>query len=149
MIISNRNTFNRASLRNSVRTSGSRVRSEPLRQSFRDSGAVRLTLGDAAKTHRAADLVRAKADKHYEKHREKWVNKRFAKLLVKHGNTLSLTPSGITADPKAGLMARAGREIAARQIQRLQRIDKARDKALNGQPLRTSRKMQWGKGLGE
>lgn len=143
--MNDRHTFNRASLRDS----GGRAGLNSLRPSFRASGAVRVSLSEIAKVHRATDLVRAKAEKHYEKHRETWVNRRFATLLIKQSNTLSLSPNGIGSDPKTALMARAGREIAARHNARLNRIEKARANALHGQPLRGSRKMQWGKGLGE
>ena len=141
-------SFNNASLRSATRGFGTRGTAERLRSSFRASGAVRLSLQETAKVYRAADMVRAQAIKHYEKHRESWTLKRFGKLMMKEAQAPHLAPAGHVSDRKQALMTQAKTQVAHRQAQRLQRIESARDNAVKGQPLRAARKMDWGKGLG-
>lgn len=132
-------SFDRASRAEQGRGAG-----RSLRVSFRDSGARQGSLADAAKAHRAADLTRAKAEKHYATHRNAWVAKAYTKLLLKSAPTFTLTPPGIASDPKATLLARAGREVAQRYAQRLARIEQARKNLLGSSALRKSRDLQWG-----
>jgi hypothetical protein len=118
--------------------------SASLRGSFRDTGAVRIPLAMAAKVHRAADLVRARAERHHETHSKTKVAKAYTRLLLKSSLTLSLTPPGMMSDPKAALMDRAVKEVAHGQAQRLARIDKARASLLSTGKLRQNRDLQWG-----
>lgn len=115
-----------------------------LRSSFRETGAVRVSLVTMAKVHRAADLVRGNAVRHYEKHRDAQINKAYARLLLKSAPTLTLTPVGAVSDPKAQLMARALREVTHRHGQRLLRIEEVRKSMLKSGRLRVSRDLDWG-----
>ena len=107
------------------------------------------TLSEAAKVHRAADVVREKAQAHYEKHCEKWIARQYGRLLAKSAPTLTLHPPGVTVDPKTVMMQRARKEVAHRHIQRLARIDKARKSLLSGSTMRTTRKIEWGDRIAE
>lgn len=52
---------------------GHESRRSNLRGSFRDTGAVRVSLSEAAKVHRVTDDVLEKAELHYHTHRETWI----------------------------------------------------------------------------
>ncbi|MEJ7928293.1 hypothetical protein WG908_16215 [Sphingobium sp. AN641] len=123
---------------------GTRGQSTALRSSFRDSGAIRLTLAEAAKVHRAADRVREKAQSHYEKHRDTWVARHYGKLLLKAMPTLALTPPGMWSDPKIALMNRARNEVQRNHAKRLQFIETVRKAMLDAGRMRESRKIEWG-----
>ena len=123
---------------------GSRGTSVSLRSSFGETGTMRVSLATAAKVHRAADLVRAKAERHHEKHKEAWVAKSYTRLLLKSGATLTLSPPGMVSDPKAALMARARNEVAHKQAKRLAAIDRACDAMLITSSLRAGRDRDWG-----
>jgi hypothetical protein len=111
---------------------------------FRETGAARLPLNETAKVHRIADVARENAQAHYEKHRDTWVSRQYGRLLAKSAPTLTLHPPGVTVDPKAVLMARARKEVAFRQAQRLVKIDRARKGMLSGKPMRSTRSVEWG-----
>lgn len=123
---------------------GTRGQSTGLRSSFRDTGAIRLTLAEAAKVHRAADTVREKAQAHYEKHRDTWVARHYGKLLLKAMPTLALTPPGMWNDPKIALMNRARNEVQRNHAKRLQVIETVRKALLDTGRMRESRKIEWG-----
>jgi len=115
-----------------------------LRSSFRSTGALQISLSDAAKVHRAADLVRAKAERHHDKHFNTKVAKAYTRLLLKSPNGPVFTPSGMASDPKAALMDRARKEVVHGHSQRLARIDQARTSMLKTGHVRKSRDLQWG-----
>ncbi|AUW58046.1 hypothetical protein C1T17_07930 [Sphingobium sp. SCG-1] len=130
--------------RGGTRGIGQRGQSNGLRSSFRETGAVRLTLAEAAKVHRATDTVREKANAHYEQHREVWVARHYAKLLLKSAPTLVLTPPGISNDPKVALMNRARNEVQRNHAKRLQVIEMVRRAMLDTGNMRQSRTIEWG-----
>ncbi len=119
-----------------------------LRPAFRNTGASRPSLGDTARVMRACDVVRDRARNHYETHKDKWVQRQYARLLATSARTLILTPRGIAADPRAALMDRARTFVAGRQAQRMSRIDTASKNMMQGSRLRQSRNLEWGRDIG-
>ena len=117
------------------------------RPSFGRASAMRASLAETAKAVRATDRVRENAAAHFAKHRDKWIDREFRRALLTSSRTLSLTPPGMTADPKAAAHARATALVNARQAQRLNRIDRAAKSMMEGRTkLRSSRSVSWGSG---
>lgn len=135
-----RDEFNRASFGRGARTP---------RGTFQLAGGADIPLSKQAKILRASDQVRAKVEKHHAAHQEKWTIKRYGDLLVKAGNSPRPAPLGFSNDPKVAMMSRALTETAGKRTQRLARVERATSNMLASGRVRASRKMNWGRGLGE
>jgi hypothetical protein len=120
-----------------------------LRQAMAKMPASRMPIATVAKAMRAADQARHQAKQHYEKHKDAWAQKRYGDLVSKQGRTLTLAPPGNSNDPAQVLMSRARSEVAGRQSARLERIEKAKENMAASGQIRSSRRMNWSKGLGE
>ena len=64
----------------------------------------------------------AKAEVHFEKHRQLWTNRQYSQLLAREGGRMDLRPSGMVDDRKAHLMRAADHLVRQRQSVRLSSI---------------------------
>jgi hypothetical protein len=86
----------------------------------------------AAEVMAKRDHVTARAEAHFEKHRQGWTNRQYGALLASDGERMALRPRGMPDDRKAHLMRAADHMVRQKQAQRLSRIDRAADKMLSG-----------------
>lgn len=70
---------------------------------------------------RRADIIRERHTEYYQKHRQKFVNREYGKLLKKEGLTIENTPPGASRS----LMAKAATNVHNRFEGQKQRINKA------------------------
>jgi hypothetical protein len=70
-----------------------------------------------------AERVLSRCDAHYEKHRDKWIAKRYETLLLKEGTQPALRPSWAQDDRKAHLYRAATSLVQRKQQMRLQKIN--------------------------
>lgn len=104
------------------------IAAEPLRGRF-TANAERPSatlLRDPAETLEAKQArIEARAETHFEKQRERWVNTRYQALLKKDGPAPHLTPGGIVEDRSARLMRAANHLAAGKHHARLAMIRNA------------------------
>lgn len=84
----------------------------------------------AAEVSVKAERVTAKAEAHFEKHRQLWTNRQYGQLLARDGGRLELRPPGIVDDRKAHLMRAADHLVRQRQSGRLSSISRAAENLL-------------------
>lgn len=95
----------------------------------------------AAEVMAKRDHVTARAEAHFEKHRQGWTNQQYGKLLAVDGERMALRPRGMPDDRKAHLMRAADHMVRQKQAQRLSRIDRA-----TGNMLVSHRNNDFGRG---
>ena len=76
----------------------------------------------AAEVSAKTERVTAKAEVHFEKHRQLWTNRQYSQLLAREGGRMDLRPSGMVDDRKAHLMRAADHLVRQRQSVRLSSI---------------------------
>ncbi|MEO6216673.1 MAG: hypothetical protein ABIO86_11625 [Sphingomonas sp.] len=79
----------------------------------------------AAEVSAKAEHVTAKAEAHFEKHRQVWTNRQYSQLLARDGQRMELRPPGMVDDRKAHLMRAADHLVRQRQCVRLSSISRA------------------------
>lgn len=77
-----------------------------------------------------AERVTAKAEAHFEKHRQLWTNRQYGQLLARDGLRRNLRPPGMVDDRKAHLLRAADNLVRQRQSVRLSSISRAAEKML-------------------
>lgn len=96
--------------------------------------ALHSTAAGVVSTERAASIdakqarVTEFAQKHYERHRKKWIGRCYRALLKREGYAPVLTPTGSYHKRKSHLMRAAENIVFTRQVNRLRRIAKAADR---------------------
>lgn len=108
-----------------------------------------VCLATASKIIRAGDESKARVRTRYAEQAEQRTNKAYDALLGKHGPERVFKPGWAQSDPKATLMARARAQVAKDLSRQIGRIDRAQAKMLKSGRVRTTRKVDWGRGLGE
>lgn len=101
------------------------------------SAPVTVSPERAAEVTAKRDHVTARAEAHFEKHRQGWTNQQYGKLLAVDGERMALRPRGMPDDRKAHLMRAADHMVRQKQAQRLTRIDRVADKMLSGNRVQT------------
>lgn len=92
------------------------------------SASVARPVPQTVSPERAADVsakterVTAKAEAHFEKHRQLWTNRQYSQLLAREGERMDLRPPGMVDDRKAHLMRAADHLVRQRQSVRLSSI---------------------------
>ena len=84
----------------------------------------------AAEVSAKAERVTAKAEAHFEKHRQLWTNRQYGQLLARDGLRMDLRPPGMVDDRKAHLLRAADHLVRQRQSVRLSSISRAADNML-------------------
>ena len=108
-----------------------------------------VSLATASRIVRAGDESKARVTARYAQQAEQRTNKAYDGLLGKHGPEPVLKPDGAQSDPKARLMARARALVAADLSRQISRIDRAQARMLKTGQVRGTRKLDWGRGLGD
>ena len=72
-----------------------------------------------------AEQVTARAEAHFEKHRQVWTNRQYGKLLARDGERMAFRPNGMVDDRKAHLMRAADHLVRQRHSKRMTQIEKA------------------------
>lgn len=85
----------------------------------------------AAEVIAKAERVIAKAEAHFEKHRQLWTNRQYGQLLARDGERMAFRPNGMADDRKAHLMRAADHLVRQRQAKRLVKIERAANNMLN------------------
>lgn len=97
----------------------------------------------AAEVSAKAERVTARAEAHFEKHRQLWTNRQYGQLLARDGERMAFRPNGMVDDRKAHLMRAADYLVRQKQAMRLALIDRA---ASNLQTGRSGKERQSGIG---
>lgn len=97
----------------------------------------------AAEVSAKAERVTARAEAHFEKHRQLWTNRQYGQFLARDGERMEFRPNGMVDDRKAHLMRAADHLVRQKQAMRLALIDRA---ASNLQTGRSGKERQSGIG---
>ncbi|KTR83769.1 hypothetical protein NS277_07325 [Novosphingobium barchaimii] len=84
-----------------------------------------MTSERTAEINAKADRITAKAEAHFEKHRQQWTNRQYGRLLARDGERMEFRPSGMAQDRKAHLMRAADQLVCRKQSMRLALIEQA------------------------
>ncbi|MBB4858173.1 hypothetical protein HNO88_001492 [Novosphingobium chloroacetimidivorans] len=96
----------------------------------------------AAEVCEKAERVTAKAEAHFEKHRQLWTNRQYGQLLARDGERMAFRPNGMADDRKAHLMRAADHLVRQKQVQRISKIARAAQKMMmEGQTNRRQHEM--------
>lgn len=79
----------------------------------------------AAEVSAKAERVAARAEAHFEKHRQLWTNRQYVQLLARDGERMAFRPNGMADDRKAHLMRAADHLVRQKQVQRISKIGRA------------------------
>jgi hypothetical protein len=85
----------------------------------------------AAEISAKADRISAKAEAHFDEHRQQWTNRQYGRLLARDGERMEFRPNGVADDRKAHLMRAADALIRQRQSKRLMKIERAANSMLD------------------
>lgn len=97
----------------------------------------------AAEVCEKAESVTAKAEAHFEKHRQLWTNRQYGQLLARDGERMAFRPNGMADDRKAHLMRAADHLVRQKQVQRISKIARAADNMMmEGQANRRQHEME-------
>lgn len=89
-----------------------------------------LTPERAAEVSAKAERVTARAEAHFENHRQLWTNRQYGRLLALDGERMAFRPNGMADDRKAHLMRAADHLVRQKQAQRISRIGRAAENLL-------------------
>jgi hypothetical protein len=84
----------------------------------------------AAEINSKCERVSERAQSHFEKQRQQWVNRQYGELLARDGPRMVLRPAGMPDDRKAHLARAADSMILQRQARRLAKIERAANNML-------------------
>lgn len=96
----------------------------------------------AAEVSAKAERVTARAEAHFEKHRQLWTNRQYGQLLARDGERMAFRPNGMADDRKAHLMRAADHLVRQKQAQRISNIGRAAENMMmEGQSNRRQHEM--------